>query len=109
MEANQVHPLLGTTIPTLSRSSLPSKLQVINFIRFKTGSKRMKRDEKIEKYREVAKDLVSIWREAYIVVSNTSFFRITKLLNELICICLIFYSVEMKNMLNIEFKPKLFH
>ena len=76
MEANQVHPLLGTTIPTLSRSSLPSKLQIINFIRFKSGSKRMFRNEKIEIYREVAKDVVSIWREAYIVVSNTSNFRL---------------------------------
>ena len=79
MEANQVHPLLGTTISILSRSSLPSKLQIINFIRFKSGSKRMFRNEKIEIYREVAKDVVSIWREAYIVVSNTSNFRISRL------------------------------
>ena len=79
MEANQLHPLLGAGIPTLSRSSLPSKLQIINFIRFKIGSKRMFRNEKIEIYREVAKDVVSIWREAYIVVSNTSNFRIPRL------------------------------
>ena len=79
MEAIQVHPLLGPTIPTLSRSSLPSKLQIINFIRFKIGSKRMFRNEKIEMYREVAKDLVSIWREAYIVVSNTFDFKIPRL------------------------------
>ena len=67
MEANQLHPLLGAKIPTLSRSSLPSKLQIINFIRFKTGSKRMLKKEKSELYREVAKDLISIWREAYII------------------------------------------
>ena len=81
MEANQVHPLLGTMIPTLSRSSLPSKLQIINFIRFKTDSKRNSREEKMEKYHEVAKDLISIWREAYIIVRNVSnfYFRITSL------------------------------
>ena len=80
MEANQVHPLLGTTIPTLSRSSLPSKLQIINFIRFKTDSKRNSSQEKMEKYHEVAKDLISIWKEAYIAVRNTFnfYFRITR-------------------------------
>ena len=95
MEANQVHPLLGTTIPTLSRSSLPSKLQIINFIRFKIGSKRMFRNEKIEIYREVAKDLVSIWREAYIIVSNTSKFRILRLkfTFEIINMCMFIFIV----------------
>ena len=80
MEANQVHPLLGTTIPTLSRSSLPSKLQIINFIRFKTDSQRNSSQEKMEKYHEVAKDLISIWKEAYIAVRNTFnfYFRITR-------------------------------
>ena len=70
MEANQVHPLLGTAIPTLSRSSLPSKLQIINFIRFKidsTTKKQYSMKEKVRMYREVANDLISIWREAYIV------------------------------------------
>ena len=73
METNQVHPLLGTTIPTLSRTSLPSKLQIINFIRFKMNSTTKKqywRKEKFELYREVAKDLISIWRDAYIVCSD---------------------------------------
>ena len=64
MEANQIHPLLGAKIPTLSRSSLPSKLQIMNFIRFKMDSKRMLKKEKI--YHEVAKNLISIWKEAYI-------------------------------------------
>ena len=64
MEANQIHPLLGAKIPTLLRSSLPSKLQIMNFIRFKMDSKSMLKKEKI--YHEVAKDLISIWREAYI-------------------------------------------
>ena len=79
MEANQVHPLLGPTILTLSRSSLPSKLQIINFIRFKTDSKRNSNQEKMEKYHEVAKDLISIWRGAYIIVRNASnfYFRIS--------------------------------
>ena len=67
VKANQVHPLLGAKIPTLSRSSLPSKLQIINFIRFKMDSKRMLKKEKFVLYREVAKDLISIWREAYII------------------------------------------
>ena len=73
METNQVHPLLGTTIPTLSRTSLPSKLQIINFIRFKMNSTTKKqywRKEKFELYREVAKDLILIWRDAYIVCSD---------------------------------------
>ena len=73
MEANQVHPLFGNKIHTLSRSSLPSKLQIINFICFKidsTTKKQYSRKEKIELYREVAKDLISIWREAYIVCSD---------------------------------------
>ena len=65
MEANQVHPLLGTKIEKLSRSSLPSKLQIMNFIRFKTH--RMSNKEKSIVYREVAKELISIWREAYII------------------------------------------
>ena len=79
MEANQVHPLLGTTISTLSRSSLPSKLQIINFLRFKTEPKRNSNQEKMEKYHEVAKDLISIWRGAYIIVRNASnfYFRIS--------------------------------
>ena len=73
MEANQVHPLFGTKIHTLSRSSLPSKLQIINFIRFKidsTTKKQYSRKEKVRMYREVAKDLILIWREAYIVCSD---------------------------------------
>ena len=69
MEANQIHPLLGAGIPTLSRSSLPSKLQIMNFIRFKTDSKRILDKEKIRIYHEVAKELISIWREAYIICS----------------------------------------
>ena len=68
MEANQIHPLLGAGIPTLSRSSLPSKLQIMNFIRFKTY--RIPNKEKSGIYREVAKELISIWREAYIVCSD---------------------------------------
>ena len=70
MEPNQVHPLFGTKIHTLSRSSLPSKLQIINFIRFKidsTTKKQYSMKEKVRMYREVAQDLISIWREAYIV------------------------------------------
>ena len=73
MEANQLHPLLGAGIPTLSRSSLPSKLQIINFIRFKidsTTKKQYSRKEKVRMYREVAKELISIWREAYIICSD---------------------------------------
>ena len=66
MEANQIHPLLGAKIPTLSRSSLPSKLQIMNFIRFKMDSKRILNKAKLGIYHEVAKDLISIWREAYI-------------------------------------------
>ena len=68
MEANQVHPLLGPKIDKLSRSSLPSKLQIMNFIRFKTYG--MSNKEKSGIYREVARDLISIWREAYIVCSS---------------------------------------
>ena len=68
MEANQVHPLLGPKIDKLSRSSLPSKLQIMNFIRFKTY--RIPNKEKSGIYREVAKELISIWREAYIVCSD---------------------------------------
>ena len=70
MEANQVHPLFGTKIHTLSRSALPSKLQIINFIRFKidsTTKKHYSRKEKNKMYSEVAKELISIWKEAYIV------------------------------------------
>ena len=76
MEANQVHPLFGTKIHTLSRSSLPSKLQIINFIRFKldsTTKKQYTNKEKYGIYREVAKDLLSIWREAYIVCSDEEY------------------------------------
>ena len=72
MEANQVHPLLGPKIHTLPRSSLPSKLQIMNFIRFKMDSKRrhgLSNKEKSGIYREVAKELILIWREAYIVCS----------------------------------------
>ena len=75
-EASQVHLLLGEKIHTLSRSSLPSKLQIINFIRFKidsTTKKQYSRKEKIVKYCEVAKELVSIWSEAYIVCSDTDY------------------------------------
>ena len=68
MEANQLHPLLGAKIPTLSRSSLPSKLQIMNFIRFKTY--RVLNKEKSRIYREVARELISIWREAYIICSS---------------------------------------
>ena len=71
MEANQVHPLLGPKIDKLSRSSLPSKLQIMNFICFKTYRKSSK--EKSGIYREVAKDLLSIWREAYIVCSDEEY------------------------------------
>ena len=70
------HLLLGKKIHTLSRSSLPSKLQIINFIRFKMDSSTKKQysmKEKIVKYREVAKELVSIWSEAYIVCSDTDY------------------------------------
>ena len=70
MEANQAHPLFGTKIHTLSRSALPSKLQIINFIRFKidsTTKKHYSRKEKNKMYSEVAKELISIWKEAYIV------------------------------------------
>ena len=70
------HLLLGKKIHTLSRSSLPSKLQIINFIRCKidsTTKKQFSRKEKIVKYREVAKELVSIWTEAYIVCSDTDY------------------------------------
>ena len=73
MEANQVHPLFGTKIHSLSRSSLPSKLQIINFIRFKINSttkKQYSSKEKARIYREVAKDLISIWKAAYIIVRN---------------------------------------
>ena len=76
MEANQLHPLLGAKIPALPRSSLPSKLQIMNFIRFKMDSSTKKQysmKEKIVKYREVAKELVSIWSEAYIVCSDTDY------------------------------------
>ena len=69
-EANQVHPLFGTKIHALSRSSLPSKLQIINIIRFKidsTTKKHYSRKEKNKMYGEVAKEIISIWREAYIV------------------------------------------
>ena len=75
-EASQVHLLLGEKIHTLSRSSLPSKLQIINFIRFKidsTTKKQYSRKEKIVKYREVAKELVSIWSEAYIVCFDSDY------------------------------------
>ena len=68
MEANQVHPLLGPKIDKLSRSSLPSKLQIMNFIRFKTY--RISNKEKSRIYREVARELISIWREAYIVCGS---------------------------------------
>ena len=70
------HLLLGKKIHTLSRSSLPSKLQIINFIRFKidsTTKKQYSRKEKIVKYREVAKELVSIWSEAYIVCFDSDY------------------------------------
>ena len=66
MEANKLHPLLGAGIPTLSRSSLPSKLQVMNVICFKMDSKHILNKEKLGIYHEVAKELISIWREAYI-------------------------------------------
>ena len=36
--ASQAHPLLGITIQTLSSSFLPSKLHIINYIRFKIDS-----------------------------------------------------------------------
>ena len=70
------HLLLGKKIHTLSRSSLPSKLQIINFIRYKidsTTKKQYSRKEKIVKYREVAKELVSIWSEAYIVCFDSDY------------------------------------
>ena len=110
MEANQVHPLLGPTILTLSRSSLPSKLQIINFIRFKTDSKRNSNQEKMEKYHEVAKDLISIWRGAYIIVSNAPIFILEYLdFNLYLNYVSISYSAGMKRTLCIKFKPKLFH
>ena len=76
MPDQENHLLFGKKIHTLSRSSLPSKLQTINFIRFKidsTTKKQYSRKEKIVKYREVAKELVSIWSEVYIVCFDSDY------------------------------------
>ena len=63
------HPLYGSKSHILSSSRLPSRLQVINYIRFhidRSQKNRWKKAEKAEIFRQIASDIVSKWKEACI-------------------------------------------
>ena len=64
--------LLGKKIQELPSLTFPTKLDVINYVRFKMDSSiknYQSKAEKAEKYYEIAQNLVLIWKKAYVNVS----------------------------------------
>ena len=77
------HPLFGEKRRLLSDSRFPTKLQVLNYVRFAIDSSPKKQQlhaEKIEKYQEIASELIRIWEEVYVK-----------------CLCLNYVSQKIEN------------
>ena len=77
------HPLFGEKRRLLSDSRFPTKLQVLNYVRFVLDSspkKQQLQNEKIEKYQEIASELIRIWEEVYVK-----------------CLCLNYVSQKIEN------------
>ena len=64
-----LHPIFGYKSDLLVPHKFPTKLQVLNYVRHQIDSSPKKQQihhEKVEKYREIAKEIIVIWKEAYV-------------------------------------------
>ena len=64
-----LHPIFGSKRDRLPPHKFPTSLQVLNYVRYKIDSSPNKRQiqaEKVEKYNEIAKEIINIWKEAYV-------------------------------------------
>ena len=64
-----LHPIFGSKRDRLPPYKFPTRLHVLNYLRYKVDSspnKRQTQAEKVEKYNEVAKEIITIWKEAYV-------------------------------------------
>ena len=68
----EIHPLFGKKILALPSATFPTKLDVINYVRFTMESANksyQSKAEKTEMYEQIGQKIVVIWREAYVTVS----------------------------------------
>ena len=80
------HPLFGEKRRLLSDSTFPTKLQVLNYVRFVLDSspkKQQLQNEKIEKYQEIASELIRIWEDVYVKCLCVKYVR-EKIENEIV-------------------------
>ena len=64
-----LHSIFGSKRDHLPPHKFPTKLEVLNYLRYKIDSspnKRQIQDEKVEKYNETAKEIIKIWEETYV-------------------------------------------
>ena len=64
-----LHPIFGSKRDRLPPHKFPTSLQVLNYVRYKIDSSPNKRQiqaEKVEKYNEIANEIINIWKEAYV-------------------------------------------
>ena len=64
-----LHPIFGSKRDRLPPHKFPTKLEVLNYLRYKIDSspnKRQTQVEKVEKYNEIAKEVIKIWEETYV-------------------------------------------
>ena len=70
-----LHPIFGYKSDLLLPHKFPTKLQVLNYVRYKIDSspnKQQIQSEKLEKYSEIAREIIAIWEEAYVNCVNES-------------------------------------
>ena len=71
-----LHPIFGSKRVRLPPHKFPTKLEVLNYLRYKIDSspnKRQTQAEKVEKYNEIAKEIVNIWKETYVPCSSEEY------------------------------------
>ena len=80
MEENEIfHPLYGEK-KVFSPYKFPTKLEVLNYVRFvmeSSSKKYQSHAEKVEKYTQVAEKVVEIWSEAYVTVNISEVFSLS--------------------------------
>ena len=68
-----LHPIFGYKRDSLPKYNFPTKLQVLNYVRYKIDSSPKKhqiQSEKVEKYQEIATEVIKIWERAYVTCLN---------------------------------------
>ena len=64
-----LHPIFGSKRDRLPPHKFPTRLHVLNYLRYQIDSSPNKRQiqaEKVEKYNEIAREIINIWKEAYV-------------------------------------------